>query len=349
VVVAVGVAAGIGVLLWLVLDRSSSSAPVSSAAATTTAEAVRRDLVETETFDGTLEHGDARTVKSGLAGTITALAREGSTIKRGGVLYRVDATKVVLLYGRTPAWRRLREGDEGIDVRQLEGNLVALGFDPDRDVTIDGDFTSATAAAVERWQESLGVTEDGVVELGEVAFLPGARRIGAHAVSLGDAVQPSAPVFETSATTQVVTLQLEASAQDLVARGDDVGVVLPDGRRLAGVVDSIGEVATAPTQDQTGGTTTASTIEVTIALRGAAAPRLDEAPVDVELITDSRANVLAVPVTALVALLGGGYAVEVGEPGASHLVRVEPGVYADGYVEVTGGDLRAGDRVVVPR
>ncbi|MGH9183303.1 MAG: hypothetical protein ACRDZ9_05740 [Acidimicrobiales bacterium] len=58
-----------------------------------------------------------------------------------------------------------------------------------------------------------------------------------------------------------------------------------------------------------------------------------------------------VPVTALLALAGGGYAVEVADPdGTRHLVPVDLGLFddAEGLVQVTGSGLEAGQRVVVP-
>ncbi len=72
---------------------------------------------------------------------------------------------------------------------------------------------------------------------------------------------------------------------------------------------------------------------------------LDRAPVSVELTREARRNVLAVPVTALLAQRGGAYAVELAGGG---LVSVETGVFADGWVEVSGGGLREGARVTVP-
>jgi len=53
--------------------------------------------------------------------------------------------------------------------------------------------------------------------------------------------------------------------------------------------------------------------------------------------------VLTVPVTALVARPGGGYAVQ---SGATYL-PVRTGLFADGYVEVSG--VAAGLTVAVPR
>ncbi|NIR34535.1 MAG: peptidoglycan-binding protein, partial [Actinobacteria bacterium] len=53
--------------------------------------------------------------------------------------------------------------DEGPDVRQLEQALVDLGYDPDGALTVDEDFTGFTATVVERWQEDVGIEEDGIV------------------------------------------------------------------------------------------------------------------------------------------------------------------------------------------
>ena len=60
---------------------------------------------------------------------------------------------------------------------------------------------------------------------------------------------------------------------------------------------------------------------MTIALRGRG-PGLDQAPVDVGFAVERRRGVLAVPVKALLARQGGGYAVEVAD---RRLVASSPG------------------------
>lgn len=164
-------------------------------------------------------------------------------------------------------------------------------------------------------------------------------------------------VLKTTSTTRVVTADLDAADQGLARVGGRAAVELPDGRRIAGRIAEVGTVAAASSGgDDPGGGSDGedqeSTLPVTIRLRSErGAGRLDEAPVIVELARTTRRDVLAVPVTALIARAGGGYAVRVVRRGAAHAVEVpvQPGLFADGYVELADGDVRAGDRVEVPR
>jgi multidrug efflux pump subunit AcrA (membrane-fusion protein) len=81
-----------------------------------------------------------------------------------------------------------------------------------------------------------------------------------------------------------------------------------------------------------------------------AAGTLDQAPVTVNITTGDAPNVLAVPVTALLAQSSGGYVVEVvGVGGTRRYVPVRTGLFDDasGLVQVSGA-LTPGQRVVVP-
>ncbi len=88
-------------------------------------------------------------------------------------------------------------------------------------------------------------------------------------------------------------------------------------------------------------------------VRLAAVGHLDQAPVTVNVVSAQARDVLAVPVSALVALAGGGYAVEVlpglaGPGSAGHLVAVTTGLFSQTLVQVSGPGLTAGQRVEVP-
>jgi multidrug efflux pump subunit AcrA (membrane-fusion protein) len=91
-------------------------------------------------------------------------------------------------------------------------------------------------------------------------------------------------------------------------------------------------------------------IDMTVTLRsGRGLARLDQAPVTVNIARETRRSVLSVPVTALLAQAGGGYAVEVLASGGRREPRpVGTGLFAGGYVEIVEGSLRAGERVAVP-
>jgi hypothetical protein len=140
-----------------------------------------------------------------------------------------------------------------------------------------------------------------------------------------------------------VTVDLPASDQAVLEEGDRVVIVLPDNTEVGGTVSYKAETATLSSQ---GG----ATFDVTVVLDDlAAAEGLDQAPVDVDVVTGRADGVMAVPVTALVALAEGGYAVQVEQAdGTTRLVAVVPGMYAEGLVEVTSDGLQAGDRVVAP-
>jgi len=121
-----------------------------------------------------------------LSGTVTELPAVGDVVRRGEELYGIAGEPVILMYGKVPAYRTLAEGvAEGRDVEQLESNLEALGYDPG---TVDEEFTSSTATAVDAWQEGLGLEVTGEVALGQVAFLPGSQRITRLEATLGEAL-----------------------------------------------------------------------------------------------------------------------------------------------------------------
>jgi peptidoglycan hydrolase-like protein with peptidoglycan-binding domain len=253
---------------------------------------------------------------------------------------------VQLFYGAKPAWRDLQVGvDDGPDVKQLEQNLVALGYDPDHQITVDNHYTWATKAAVKRWQKARGLAQTGTFTTTMPAvFLPWAVRVNTLSGSVGAQAAPGQPAYTVTANKHQVTVNLDVSQQGYVKVGDRVEVVLPDGRHAKGRISQVGRVAvtSGSGQDQT------TTIPVTVALDDPrAGGRLDQAPVDVYVTTESRKGVLAVPVGALLALQEGGYAVEtVDAAGQHHLVAVRLGVFSGGMVEVSGPGLRAGTKVV---
>jgi peptidoglycan hydrolase-like protein with peptidoglycan-binding domain len=325
----------------------AATAPATSQPRATEAVTRRTMTIETS-LEGTLGYDGERRVVNNLTGTVTRLPAPGTLLERGDQLYELEEwIRPILLYGSRPAWRTLdSDSTNGADIRQLEENLAALGFLDSGEV--DRDWDGQTTEAVEEWQDASGQEVDGVVDLGEAVFLPGPIRVTESPVELGARVGPGQPVIVGTGQERVVTIDLEADRTDLLATADAVTIELPDGSTTPGSVISIGTVAEATT-DEIGNQGT-PTIEVTIALDDpAASSAWDYAPVGVDVVRESREDVLAVPVNALVALLEGGYAVEVvAQDGTSHLVAVELGIFQDGWVEIRADGVNAGDRVAVP-
>ena len=368
----------------------AANAPAGSAAAssgyrTGTATVTRQTLTSQTEVDATLGDAGAWTVvvpeasassasaSPPASGTFTWLPQAGRFVGQGQRIYAVSGTAVVLLYGNIPAYRDLSEGMTGPDVRQLNADLVRLGYATRAALgpRPGWDYYSAeTAHAVELLQATLGLTETGTLSLGEAVFLPGPALITGwgSTTMLGAPATPGAAVVTASSTTPVVTIDLDAAQQGLVKTGDPVSITLPDGSITSGVISQVSRVASAPSPDtsgsggaagspgsSSGGSAAGSgssgaTITVLAALTHPRAARnLNQAPVTVTITTGSVTGALTVPVDALLARPGGGYAVEVTGLRGDHLVTVTPGLFDDaaGQVQVTG-NLTPGQHVVVP-
>jgi Putative peptidoglycan binding domain len=345
---------------WLPSDHPTQAA---GAVTTGTAQVTRTDIVSRQLVNGTLGFGGSFTVTSpGAPGSLTSsgpalvtwLPNAGDVVQRGQVLYQVAGRPVPLFYGSIPLYRQLTTSVNGADVTELEQNLIALGFG--HGLAADGWFTSADAAAVRRWQAGLGVTQTGVVNLGDLLFQPGALRVTTIHATLG-APLPGGSVLEATGTARTVDVQLDTTLQLSVRAGDSVTVTVPGvAQPVQGSITDVGRVATIPQASQnggggSGGQPARAVIDVTITISNPAqvSAGLDQAPVQVAIADTSHHNVLAVPVEALVATSAGHYAVYVLNDGHRTLVAVTPGLFdQSGLVEVSGTGIREGMNVQVP-
>jgi hypothetical protein len=335
---------------WL---RDAPAAPAATGVPTGTAMVTRTDLSTTTRVPGTLGYTGSYTVFwQGAGGTVTWLPQPGQVITRGKRVFAVDNRPVRLFYGDRPAWRPLALGViPGPDVRAVERNLVALGHATTARLTVDGTFTAATAAALRRWQRATHQPVTGRLALGAVTFQLGRLRVTTLGAKVGGPATGDAggPLLSGTSATVAVTLAVPVRETHLVHLHDAVTVVLPDGDTVPGAVTALSTVASAPTEGDLGRGNEFPSVAATVSLRRqVAAAALDQAPVEVTVVADSAKGVLAVPVTALVALAGGGYGVYLLDGGTRQLVGVTPGLFAETQVEVEGAGLREGATVEVP-
>jgi hypothetical protein len=264
----------------------------------------------------------------------------GQVISCGQVLYWVDDQPVLLLCGSRPFYRDLYDGRDGWDVAMLNKNLRDLGYDAD-----DGDdFTGETQNGLQDLQDDRTIDDTGRLNAGDAVVLPGPVRIAGVTAQLGGRAAPGSPLGSAVTTRREIEMKLNASQQAQVKVGNKATITLPDNKVATGKVSRISSVAE---MDKDGNVTIPAYLTLD---KPKEAGTLDAAEVRLQITTAGVKNALYVPVTALVGTDGGGFAIErVDASGAHQTVPVKLGMFDDsaGTVQVTG-DLKAGDRVVVP-
>ncbi|WP_204370533.1 peptidoglycan-binding protein [Cellulomonas flavigena] len=319
-----------------------------------TATITRGDLSGETTVQGNLHYADSYDLKSAFTGVITALPTPGTTLEQGSHVYTVAGNSAYLLHGATPAWRDFSEGmSDGADVKQLETALSELGY---FQATPNEHFDWNTIAAIKRWQKALGLTQDGTLPLGTVLFAPEDVRVGALKSRVGDTATPETELFAASSSRQVISANLKLSDQSLGVVGTKVTIRLPGAASTTtGTITSVepprdkpGEEGTKEKSKDNGGGERIIPITVTPddteALEGT-----QEASVSLGITSQTRTNVLSVPLGALVALTTDQFGVEiVDDNGQVRRVPVTVGLFAGDRVEISGEGLAEGQRVVVP-
>jgi hypothetical protein len=351
-------ALALGAVAYAVHARGGQNSPAGRPAAATvaTAAVVRTDLADYWTESGTVGYRKQRTLRGVEAGVLTWLPRSGSTISRGGTLYRVGDRPVALFYGSSPMFRDIDAvGTVGRDVKVLADNLRALGYRigdqpaPGTRITVqdgvqgDAVFTRSLKDAVKRWQEAAGIRPaTGTVALGDVLVLPGAVRVGVASAQLGD--DATGNLMAISDQAKAVSVEIDASRADDLRAGQKVQITLPDSSITGGTVSSVSSNVQSDRSDGADPASDGPKVQVVIAVDKASAIRnISSADVDVRFTGTTERNVLAVPVGALLALSGGGYGVQIS---GGALTAVKVGLFADGMVQITGTGITAGTRVV---
>lgn len=313
-------------------DRGTGHETASSERPTAVVE--RGDLTDAKVFAGQLGYGTAAGVPGAAPGTLTWLPKPGQVIHRDEFLYAVDERGVHAMHGTVPLWRSLARGLEGTDVRQLNANLAALGYD----VVQDDVFGPRTQRAVRQWQKDRGLEVTGVLTSADVAFVDGDVRVETVGGRLG---QPATgDVVTVTSTRRIVTVTVSQRDAERLAVGTTVRVrVNGAGEQMDGAVADL-----QPAQGEDAG----SKVDVSVSFDPGSRRLPAVAAAQVTAEGASERGVLSVPVSALVTSGSGRYAVDVvRRDGTTDRVTVTPGFVADGRVAVTG-KVAEGDRVVVP-
>ncbi|WP_104092501.1 peptidoglycan-binding protein [Arthrobacter sp. GMC3] len=307
---------------------------------------VRGPLDGTTQALGTLGFAATGPIQSASAGVLTGLPKTGEDVARGGTLYSVDNKPVILFAGGLPAWRSFQTGmPNGPDIQQLEENLKALGY-------LQGEpsdsFNWATLAAINAWQQALGLPQTGTIDLGVIIFsgVKGNLRVAAVDALIGDRIGSGQKVMTVTSLEKEISVDVKLSDQKLAAVGNEVDLTLPGGVRTTGTITTIG----VPTEKEISGQKSV-VLPISVALADPTkAADLQQASVTVGFRSEHREDVLSVPVEALLALDEKTFAVEVVQwDESTKRVPVTTGLFASGRVEISGEGIAANQNVVVPK
>ncbi len=323
-------------------DNDSNTDEASTERTVAEATAQIDSLSEEVKINGVVGYGDSFRLPVEAQGIVTWSPEEGAILGHGDTVVKVDQRPVLILRSPIPLYRELRligsgERDtagtklglmKGSDVETLQKYLLEQGFDDKGRLEADGTFGAATKRAVKAWQAEVAHPATGRIDRSQMVFLTSDIRVDSSPkVGLAfDAVVATQP-----ATT--VTATVTAKQKGFFGVGSSVRLDA-DGTDLTGTVSELKRESGAD-----GSTQLSVHIEVSGLPTGVEAVKVTATKTVVE-------DQVTIPVTALVALVDGGWAVEVITPQGSELKAVELVDVVGTRAAVTG--IAEGTRVVVP-
>lgn len=276
-------------------------------------------------------------------GLVTEAPAVGDRIETGAALYEVDTVPVPVIIGE-PIERELSiDVEDGEDIELLEQTLANLGYDADGDLEIDEVWDDATTDALTEWEDDLGWEPDGILQLDQFVSVTEPGTVDTVEIERGDEIMRGTAVVTTTEATRVVSTEIAVADQDLLSLGSSVDVEFPAGDVVRGTVTWVASSSEVPAGQPDADPVIP--VEITIDSIPTSAESFDELDVDVLLVDDIAAGVVTVPASAIIST-GTAFAVEAVDGSTTRFVEVEPGMFADGWVEVSG--IEAGTAVVVP-
>lgn len=316
--------------------------PLTDAREPVTYEVVEQTIGQSLQFAAVAEWQVEPMVRAWGAGVVTSVHfASGDTVDAGDTLFTVDLRPVVVAMGEVPTFRDLQVGDSGADVTQLETLLGELGFlaaDPSTT------FDEATAAAVREWQNSLGVTDDGVVRRGDVLFAPELplRVMPTEALVVGAGLSGGEVVVNRLSNAPSMVVPLTPEQRNLVPLSGTAEVTYPEGTWEAVIaraaetndqgLDRLDLVLTAPEGGPVCGDACAEWV-----------PAAGRTSFEAAIVVIPETTGPVIPVAAIVTDPGGGQSVRLAS-GSDVPIEV---VASTGGLAVVSG-IEVGDVVVLP-
>ncbi|MQY04528.1 peptidoglycan-binding domain-containing protein [Actinomadura macrotermitis] len=381
-------AVGIGASAWVKSPQQLAAEAAPPQPSIITAAVERRVLTQSVILRGTVTAGksikvNAAPVTEGKSVVTRTPVHQGQQINAGKVVAEISGRPIIALHGKFPAYRDIRKGAQGPDVRQLQLALRRIGY-PVGDRA--GQYGASTQNAVGRLFKDRGYepavestsgvspkkgtdqTQDdpvdrghmpekrsnSIVRAGEVVFVP---RFPARVteVKAGMGAEVTGTVLSLSSGELVVHGIISADDRKLVSPQKRVSIFDEEyGADINGHVASVGSFskgdAKAVTQEGgTDGVGSQPGYPIVVHSDHSLPERL--AGMDVRLTIETASTegpVLVVPSSAIFANADGSTRViKVVEGGRQQQVNVQSGPSSGGFVAVESEELSESDRVMV--
>lgn len=164
------------------------------------------------------------------SGVVTTVDIEpGAEVSVGQKLYSVGLRPVVVAEGSIPAFGAMQLGDTGDHIHQLQEFLSVVGVFQGEP---DGNFGPSTHTAVEAWQQQLGYPVDGVIQQGDLVWLPHVPvrvLLDSELLTPGNQVENGQGVISALANTPTFQIPLSSSQSQLAVEGTHVTISSPEG------------------------------------------------------------------------------------------------------------------------
>lgn len=181
-------------------------------------------------------------VRQARTGVVTSVGVEpGRRVEPGDPLFTVDLRPVVIAEGAIPSFRPLSVGVSGPDVLQVDAFLRSIGK---RHGARREDFLPDLSRDVTVWQRAIGVPPTGLIETGDILFVPKlpARVVLADDIAVGATVTSGGLALHVLPDAPTFRIVLTSEQRSLVPLQANV-VVHPEGATWTGRITAAMESA----------------------------------------------------------------------------------------------------------